>query len=91
MKSYHLRNISSIAKAREILDSELHGQRDPWLLCSDAGDPIAYFGVGETLDENPTDHVYADISGRHSRSDEAVLRVLEKLQEHVGGVVSCSP
>ena len=64
----------------------LPGQADPWLLNSEAGDPIAYFNVGKT--EDGISCIQADISGRHYHEDDRVLGVLHKLQCQLGGTVT---
>jgi hypothetical protein len=91
MKSYFLAPVSSLPAARQALDAELSGQRNPWLLKSETGDPIAYFNVADEHEYGRENHVCADISGRHYDEDEAVLCVLKKVQERIGGVIKSSP
>lgn len=81
MKSYFLAEVADPGALEAALGLLLPGQSHPWLLLSEAGDPIAYFNVecGE--------HVLVDISGRHYNEDQAVLRVLEALQTRVGGTI----
>ena len=91
MKSYLLAPVSSLEAARQALDVELIGQREPWLLKSKAGDPIAYFNVGGEYEGSQDNHVCADIRGGHYNEDDAVLCVLKKLQARIGGVIKSSP
>lgn len=56
-------------------------------MLSETGDPIAYFRVERELDGEANVHIQVDVSGRHFNSDSVVLRQLQRLQEHVGGVV----
>lgn len=88
MKSHFLVDISSEAKANEALCALLPGQERPWLLQSSAGDPVAYFNVGVELDDEPSLHVQADLSGRHAGRDAEVLDIFRRLHTSVGGVIT---
>lgn len=88
MKSYFLERISSEQQAKEALRLLLPGQGSPWLLLSTAGDPKAYFDVKADLDGEPNLHVYAHISGRHFNCDAEVLKILVRVQESSGGVIT---
>jgi hypothetical protein len=82
MKSLFLTDLQRPELLRSALSSVLPGQKDPWLLASTAGDPIAYFNI-ETEKEDP--HVQADISGRHHDEEESVIAALSKIGRIVGG------
>ena len=81
MKSYFLEKIESLELLREVLDTLMPEQREPWVIMHAPLDAIAYFNV---IDGNG---VQADISGRHFNRDDDVLSVLRALRERVGGVV----
>ena len=88
MKSYFLDHVSSVVAAETALSAELPGQRDPWVILHAPGDPLAYLRVGTLLEGGPNLHIQADVSGRHSDNDQAVIEVLERLQKLVGGSIS---
>lgn len=88
MKSYFLEGLSDSDAVSEELSSLLPGQIDPWLLLAKAGDPIAYFNSRSPSDLEDLQGpflVQADISGRHYREDDAVVRILRSVQEKLGG------
>ena len=86
MKSYFLEGLIDGHSAQRELSKVLPGQADPWLLNSQAGDPIAYFYIEK--DEDGIACVHADISGRHFDEDAPVLEVLHKLQRQLGGTIT---
>jgi hypothetical protein len=87
MKSYSLQNVASIESAADALREALPGQEAPWLLLSKSGDVIAYFSVsrGEIDVSGPA--IVVDISGRHYHEDSSVIRVLQALQNDIGGQI----
>ena len=85
MKSYFLEGLIDEQSARGALSDVLPGQVDPWLLNSEAGDPIAYFNVEKN--EDGISCIQADISGRRFDEDDRVLGVLHKLQCQLGGTI----
>jgi hypothetical protein len=85
MKSYFLAPIASSNAAVTALDSILPGQSEPWLLKDITGDAIAYFSLAEAESMSGKRTIQADISGRHYDKDDAVISVLEKLREKLGG------
>lgn len=86
MKNYFLEGLIDEMSARCELSKVLPGQVDPWLLNSDAGDPIAYFYLAKN--EDGIRCIQADVSGRHFDQDQRVLSVLCKLQSQLGGTVT---
>lgn len=82
MKSYFLSHIEKRDEAESVLTRLLPGPAHPWLLLSADGDAMAYFN----LEDDNT--VQADVSGRHFGEDEAVFRILQRLQEEIGGQIS---
>ena len=85
MKSYFLEGLIDEQSVRCALSKVLPGQVDPWLLNSQAGDPIAYFYVA--TDEDAAPCIQADVSGRHFDKDSSVLNVLNELQRQLGGTI----
>jgi hypothetical protein len=86
LKSYFLEGPIDEQSARCALSKVLPGQADPWLLNSEAGDPIAYFNIDKN--EHGISCIQADVSGRHFNEDDRVLSVLYKLQGQLGGTVT---
>jgi hypothetical protein len=86
LKSYFLEGLIDEPSARCALSKVLPGQVDPWLLNSEAGDPIAYFNVDKN--EDGISCIQADVSGRHFDEGDRVLSVLHKLQCQLGGTVT---
>lgn len=87
MRTYCLSPIASRSTAAETLDSLLPGQREPWLLKDETGDAMAYFNIDD-IDQSHVLTVSADISGRHYNCDAAVVSVLERLRDRVGGEIT---
>ena len=76
--------------ARKLLNEALPGQTEPWVLVADDGiDAVAYFNVEEDDQEGPY-VIVADMSGRHYRTDQSVIDILEKLQKDLGGTIHSS-
>ena len=88
MKSYVLKEISSLEEARTLLGTILPGHENPWLLTDNSGDPVAYFNLSQTDVDVRGPAVIADISGRHYNEDEKVVGVLRRLQGVVGGTIA---
>ena len=86
LKSYFLEGLIDEQSARCALSKVLPGQVDPWLLNSEAGDPIAYFSVEKN--EDGIFCIQADVSGRHFDQDDRASSVLHKLQCRFGGTVT---
>lgn len=81
MKSYYLVDVTAPGALEACLGELFPGQTHPWLLLSEADDPVAYFHIeSENL-------VMVDVSGRHFNEDEAVLGALEALRARVGGAI----
>jgi len=94
MKSYILSGITSAANAKAKLQHLLPcADGKVWVLRDESEDPMAYFAVIETGEEEDrrAPFVVADISGRHYNCDERVLAVLTSLREKVGGEFVYSP
>jgi hypothetical protein len=87
VKTYCLSPIASRRTAAEALDSLLPGQREPWLLKDASGDAMAYFDFDD-VDQPGVLTISADISGRHYNCDAAVVSVLERLRDRVGGEIT---
>ena len=85
MKSLFLVGIAQPEVARIVLGRLLPGQKDPWLLLSAEGDPIAYFNIGPDDDDSEVMTIQADVSGRHYDEDDAVRKVLGQIAATVGG------
>lgn len=98
MRSRFLFFVSSQVAAEAALDKLLPGQRDPWLLCDETGDPIGYFNIySDPTNARPMSrppdgnndrnrpYIQADISGRHYGDEVTVA--LEQLQTMIGGIV----
>ena len=85
MKSIALAAISDFGKVKTELDKMLPGQREPWLLVSKEGDPIAYFHLEPDGGDWQAPYIQADISGRHYGEDDAVTAVLSGIAACVGG------
>ncbi len=91
MKSYFLGPIPSRTEAAAALTSILPGQAEPWLLKHTSGNAIAYFNLAdpeEEIDTPGTSVIQADMSGRHYNEDAAVIEVLEKIRQLIGGSIS---
>ncbi|MFN3857494.1 MAG: hypothetical protein ACK4RV_07055 [Caulobacter sp.] len=98
MRSRFLFFVPSQLEAEAALDVVLPGQRDPWLLCDEAGDPIGYFSIysdpnnawsvsppPDGNDDPNRPYIQADICGRHFGDEVTVA--LKQLQAMIGGVV----
>jgi hypothetical protein len=85
VKSYFLEGLIDEQSARIELSKALPNQVEPWLLNSQSGDPIAYFYIAD--DKDGVRCIQADVSGRHSDHDSAVLDLLRELQRQLGGTV----
>jgi hypothetical protein len=85
MKSIALAAISKPDKVRAALDDLLPGQREPWLLLGEDGDPIAYFHLMLDGSDWQAPYLQADVSGRHHDEDDAVNALLSKIAAVTGG------
>lgn len=98
MRSRFLFFVPNQLEAEAALDVVLPGQRDPWVLCDETGDPIGYFNIYSDPNNarpasrppdgnNDRNRPYnqADISGRHFGDEVTVA--LKQLQGMIGGVI----
>jgi hypothetical protein len=88
MKSYFLEGVASVEGAVTALRRILPGQESPWVLRTQAGEPIAYFNVIESGAELACPAVQVDVSGRHWKRSGLVLSNIEELRSSVGGFIS---
>jgi len=84
MKSIFLTNLRRPEILKSAISSILPGQKEPWILASTAGDPIAYFHI-EKEDTKPS--IQADISGRHYEKEKIVIDTLIEIAGLVGGTI----
>lgn len=90
LKSYVLQGLSDSNAASTELSLLLPGQTDPWLLLTKDDDPIAYFNLNPPIDFEGLQGpfiIQADISGRHYREDDAVVKILRSIQKKLGGQI----
>ena len=87
MRSYFLQGIAtgSEQEIEDALSKLLPGQKRPWLITADDGDPISYLDI--CRNEGVQRAIIADISGRHYGKD-VTENILKALRALLGGFIT---